>query len=271
MKTAEGSDVVAEDGSGLAASTDLQLYASRASTCVRCGLAQGRTTVVFGDGDPRARLLLVGEAPGLQEDRQGLPFVGPSGQLLERLLAEIGLQRDDVYICNVVKCRPPANRPPQPLEIGACRSWLDTQLRLVSPAVVLTLGNVAAHALLATSTGITRLRGRSYPFEGRDLVPTFHPAAALRAGGRAARAVTASAEPPTGPLAAMREDFALAAQLLAEAGASEGGDGRTRHDGAVLVNAKGACVDPSEAAAHSPAPQGPVQRQGGGGIQSTLF
>jgi uracil-DNA glycosylase len=187
--------------------TDLEAVAAEAAGCTRCRLHQSRTQVVFGQGDPNADLMFVGEAPGFHEDRQGIPFVGPSGQLLNRLLEGIGLRRQDVYICNVVKSRPPQNRDPQPDEIAACRPWLDAQVRLVDPKVVVTLGNFAAKTLLETTTGITRLRGRTYPFQGRVLLPTFHPAAALHAQGRR------TAGPS--PLEAMEDDFRVLAELLA--------------------------------------------------------
>jgi DNA polymerase len=157
--------------------------------------------------------MFVGEAPGFHEDRQGLPFVGPSGQLLNRLLAGIGLRREDVYICNVVKSRPPRNRDPQPDEIAACRPWLDAQIRLVDPKVVVTLGNFAAKTLLETTTGISRLRGGTYPFQGRVLLPTFHPAAALHAEGRRFAGPS--------PREAMEEDFQTLARLLAERAGSQ--------------------------------------------------
>ncbi|HEV2870943.1 MAG TPA: uracil-DNA glycosylase [Actinomycetota bacterium] len=187
--------------------TELEAVAAEAAGCTRCRLHQSRTQVVFGQGDPRADLMFVGEAPGFHEDRQGIPFVGPSGQLLNRLLEGIGLRRQDVYICNLVKSRPPQNRDPQPDEIAACRPWLDAQVRLVDPKVVVTLGNFAAKTLLETTTGITRLRGRTYPFQGRVLLPTFHPAAALHAQGRR------TAGPS--PLEAMEDDFRVLAELLA--------------------------------------------------------
>ena len=189
--------------------TELEAVAAEAAGCTRCRLHQSRTQVVFGQGDPHADLMFVGEAPGFHEDRQGLPFVGPSGQLLNRLLEGIGLRREDVYICNVVKSRPPQNRDPQPDEIAACRPWLDAQIRLVDPKVVVTLGNFAAKTLLETTTGITRLRGRTHPFQGRVLLPTFHPAAALHAQGRR------TAGPS--PLEAMEGDFRVLAELLAAA------------------------------------------------------
>jgi DNA polymerase len=187
--------------------TELEAVAAEASACTRCRLHQSRTQVVFGQGDPHADLMFVGEAPGFHEDRQGVPFVGPSGQLLNRLLEGIGLRRQDVYIANVVKSRPPNNRDPQPDEIAACRPWLDAQIRLVDPKVVVTLGNFAARTLLETTTGITRLRGQTYPFQGRVLLPTFHPAAALHAQGRR------TAGPS--PLEAMEADFRVLAELLA--------------------------------------------------------
>jgi uracil-DNA glycosylase family 4 len=189
--------------------TELEAVAAEAAGCTRCRLHQSRTQVVFGQGDPHADLMFVGEAPGFHEDRQGLPFVGPSGQLLNRLLEGIGLRREDVYVCNVVKSRPPQNRDPQPDEIAACRPWLDAQIRLVDPKVVVTLGNFAAKTLLETTTGITRLRGRTHPFQGRVLLPTFHPAAALHAQGRR------TAGPS--PLEAMEGDFRVLAELLAAA------------------------------------------------------
>jgi DNA polymerase len=163
--------------------TELEALQREASTCTRCKLAAGRTQVVFGMGNPRAGLMFVGEGPGEQEDRQGLPFVGRSGQLLDRLLhEELGIDRSSCYIANVVKCRPPGNRDPEPDEITACRPWLERQLDLVSPRVVVTLGNFATKLLLDTNEGITRLRGRTFPFRGRVLVPTYHPAAVLRGG-----------------------------------------------------------------------------------------
>jgi len=187
--------------------TELEAVAAEAAACTRCRLHESRTQVVFGQGDPHADLMLVGEAPGFHEDRQGIPFVGPSGQLLNRLLEGIGLRRQDVYICNAIKSRPPNNRDPLPDEIAACRPWLDAQVRLVDPRVVVTLGNFAAKTLLETTTGITRLRGRTYPFQGRVLLPTFHPAAALHAQGRR------TAGPS--PLEAMEDDFRVLAELLA--------------------------------------------------------
>jgi uracil-DNA glycosylase len=158
-----------------------------ALACTGCRLADGRTQVVFGVGNPDAELLLVGEGPGAQEDIEGMPFVGRSGQYLDRvILEEMGLTRADLYIANVVKCRPPGNRDPLPDEVAACSPWLEHQLDLVDPSVVVTLGNFATKLLLRTTEGITRLRGRVYPYRRGVLIPTFHPAAVLRGGGEAA-------------------------------------------------------------------------------------
>jgi uracil-DNA glycosylase len=175
--------------------------AAEAATCTRCRLAAGRTNVVFGMGDPHADLMFVGEGPGGEEDRQGLPFVGRSGQLLDRLMRqEMGLTREHCYVANVIRCRPPGNRDPLPDEIEACNPYLEATLELVAPRVVVTLGNFATRRLLETSEGISRLRGRSYTFRGAHLVPTYHPAAALRGGGEI--------------VAEMRADFVRAKRLL---------------------------------------------------------
>ena len=174
---------------------ELAALAAVVVDCTKCRLSENRRNVVFGSGNPDADLMFVGEGPGQREDEQGLPFVGRSGELLEQLLGEIGLARADVYIGNVVKCRPPQNRDPRPDEIDACKGYLRTQLQLIQPKVVVTLGNFASKLLLSTDTGITRLRGTAYEWWGRFLVPTFHPAAALRGSARV--------------LAEMREDFQL--------------------------------------------------------------
>ncbi|MEE8490746.1 MAG: uracil-DNA glycosylase [Acidimicrobiia bacterium] len=158
----------------------LQLLAKEAAGCVRCRLHEGRTNVVFGEGNPEADLMFIGEGPGQHEDEQGLPFVGRSGELLSSLLEAVGLSRSQVYIANVVKCRPPGNRDPRQDEIDECKGYLAEQIRLVDPAVVITLGNFSTKLLLKTEVGITRMRGQAYPWWGRHVVPTFHPAAALR-------------------------------------------------------------------------------------------
>jgi DNA polymerase len=135
-------------------------------------------------GDPNADLMFVGEAPGAEEDLQGLPFVGRSGKLLDQLmLEEIGITRDRCFIANTLMCRPPGNRDPEPDEVATCRPWLDQKLEMIQPRVVVTLGNFATKLLLDTKEGITKLRGRTYPFRSGVLVPTFHPAAVLRGGG----------------------------------------------------------------------------------------
>ncbi len=168
----------------LASVETLEALAVIAQDCTQCSLATGRTHVVFGSGPATASVMIVGEAPGHAEDEQGVPFVGRSGKLLDKLLGEIGLDRDDVYIANVVKCRPPKNRDPRADEIDACKGYLMHQVELIDPKVLLTLGNFSMKLLLRTTTGITRMRGRAYVWWGRFLVPTFHPAAALRGGER---------------------------------------------------------------------------------------
>jgi len=149
--------------------------------CVRCRLSEKRTRIVFGTGNSRARLMFVGEGPGYDEDRQGLPFVGRAGQLLNRIIESIGMKRDDVYIANVVKCRPPENRTPLPDEIATCSPFLLRQIEAIRPQVVCALGGVAVQTLLGTSAPISRVRGefRSLP-DGTLVMPTFHPAYLLR-------------------------------------------------------------------------------------------
>ncbi len=158
--------------------------ARSAAVCTRCRLAEGRTNVVFGVGDPSADLLFVGEGPGREEDLTGEPFVGRSGRLLDALVTEeLGMTRNEFYIANVVKCRPPNNRDPLPDEVEACGPYLEEQIATIAPRVTITLGNFAARRLLGTDQGVTALRGRAYPFGDGVLVPTFHPAYALRGGG----------------------------------------------------------------------------------------
>ena len=161
---------------------------AEALACTKCQLASTRTQVVFGVGDPQADLMFVGEGPGEQEDLSGEPFVGRAGKLLTSLIEEIGLSRAEVYIANVVKCRPPGNRDPQPGEIEACRPYLEAQMGFIQPKVIVTLGNFATKLLLDTKTGITKLRGQEYPYPGEDdagrvIIPTLHPSAVLRSGG----------------------------------------------------------------------------------------
>ena len=151
-----------------------------ASQCVKCGLHETRTNVVFGEGDAAARLMFVGEAPGRDEDMQGRPFVGRAGQLLTRIIESIGLTREEVYIANILKCRPPKNRNPLPDEIACCLPYLTEQIELIRPRIICALGAFAAQTLIGTSEGITRLRGTFYDYHGVKLMPTFHPAACLR-------------------------------------------------------------------------------------------
>jgi DNA polymerase len=165
------------------AATELDVFATEVAGCTKCRLAEGRTQVVFGVGDPKADLMFVGEAPGYHEDQQGKPFVGQAGKLLDDLLAGIGLARDQVYVANVLKCRPPGNRDPQPDEIEACESHLFRQISLIEPKVVATLGNFATKLLSGKPTGIKRVHGAEQETRlgGRRvlLYPLYHPAAAL--------------------------------------------------------------------------------------------
>jgi uracil-DNA glycosylase family 4 len=167
----------------VAAVTELHAYRDEVAGCTRCALAGGRTQVVFGSGDPNADLMFVGEAPGFHEDKQGVPFVGAAGKLLDQLLAGIGLTRPDVYVANVLKCRPPGNRDPMPEEIEACEAHLWRQIELIQPRVVATLGNFATKLLSGRPTGITRVHGQEQEttLGGRRvlLYPLYHPAAAL--------------------------------------------------------------------------------------------
>ena len=191
--------------------------------CTRCRLAGGRTQVVWMDGNPDAALMFVGEAPGFHEDRQGLPFVGAAGQLLDTMLRSIGLDRTQCTICNVIKCRPPGNRDPMPDEIESCRPFLEAQLRFIRPRVIVTLGNFATRFILAKQVSISRVRGQRFEIElpprqegqpegqarGRGslatVIPTFHPAAVLHGGGNASPQFNA-----------LQEDFRLIASVLAE-------------------------------------------------------
>ena len=151
--------------------------------CQRCKLGKGRKNLVFGVGNPRARLVFVGEGPGADEDQQGEPFVGEAGQVLNRIITAMGLKREDVYICNVVKCRPPGNRDPEQEEIAACSAYLLRQLRAIRPEAVVALGKFAAQTLLETKEPISKLRGRFRDFHGIPLMPTYHPSFLLRRQG----------------------------------------------------------------------------------------
>jgi uracil-DNA glycosylase family 4 len=183
----------------------LEQIAQEASSCTKCTLADGRTTVVFGNGDPTADLMFIGEAPGFHEDRQGVPFVGAAGGLLNGLLEGIGLTRDDVYVANVLKCRPPGNRDPRPDEIEACTPWLLEQIDRIDPKVICSLGNFATRFLLGKPVGISRVRGQRFTWRGRVLIPTFHPAAVLHGGGRGSNAMSQ-----------MEDDLRMVAKILEE-------------------------------------------------------
>ncbi len=151
------------------------------ATCQKCALGRTRTKSVFSDGIPNSKLMLIGEAPGFNEDQQGRPFVGRAGQLLDQILASVGLSREDIYICNTIKCRPPDNRDPLPEEKASCRAYLDQQLEILKPRLILLCGKVALSSFLSGVTGITKVRGKWFdgPF-GSKMMPIFHPAYLLR-------------------------------------------------------------------------------------------
>ncbi len=158
----------------------LQTIREDIGDCIRCKLHKGRTKIVFGDGHPHAKLLFIGEGPGRDEDLQGLPFVGRAGKLLTQMIEAMGLKRSDVYICNVVKCRPPENRAPEGDEVEACSPFLFRQIDLVAPKVIVCLGAIAAQTILETTRGISQFRGQWQEFRGRKLMATYHPAYLLR-------------------------------------------------------------------------------------------
>ncbi len=183
----------------------LEEAAAEASTCTRCRLAQGRTQVVYGVGNPHADLMFIGEGPGYYEDKQGEPFVGAAGQLLNTMLGEIGIRREDVYIGNVIMCRPPGNRDPLPDEIEACTPWLEEKIRLIDPRVIVALGNFATRFILNKPVSISRVRGQRFTWHGRIVIPTFHPAAILHGGGQNST-----------QMQLLRQDFAELKAALAE-------------------------------------------------------
>jgi uracil-DNA glycosylase family 4 len=158
----------------------LRMLRQEIGDCKRCPLSNGRKNLVFGDGNPEAGLVFVGEAPGRDEDIRGEPFVGRAGELLTKIISAMGLSRKDVYICNVIKCRPPGNRDPDPREIEKCRPFLEKQLEILSPKVICALGSFAARTLLNTEDKISLLRGRIWDYGGIPLVPTYHPSYLLR-------------------------------------------------------------------------------------------
>lgn len=208
---------------------ELDELAADASACTACALCETRNSVVFGTGSHSADLVFVGEAPGRNEDEQGVPFVGAAGNLLDRLCSDVGIVREQVYICNILKCRPPGNRDPEPGEIASCTPYLDRQLELLDPLVVVSLGAFATRYLLDRQVGVTRVRGRRFRWRNdATLIPTLHPAAVLRGGAS--------------KLQDAREDFAViratidkartyrAKNRAASAGAATGADAPERVD-----------------------------------------
>ncbi|MDQ3940770.1 MAG: uracil-DNA glycosylase [Actinomycetota bacterium] len=194
----------------------------QALVCTRCRLSTTRTQVVWAAGNLDSNVLFIGEGPGFHEDKQGEPFVGAAGQLLDTLLGEVGLDRTKVAIVNVVKCRPPGNRDPLPDEIESCRPYLEAQLQYMRPTVIVTLGNFATRFITGLQIGITRARGQRFEYQGAAVVPTFHPAAALR-GGRFGG---------MSPVDAIRQDLQIVVRILTEATARPG---RSAEGGAAVV------------------------------------
>lgn len=181
VDTESGAQVVDVRTRGLKGAAALAQLRETIGDCTRCKLhGLGRRQVVFGSGNPEARLMFVGEAPGADEDLQGFPFLGRAGQLLTKIIESIGLTRDEVYIANVIKCRPPQNRNPEPDEVEICQAFLFGQVDIIAPRVIVALGTFAAQVLLATTDPISRLRGQTYAYRGTSLIPTFHPAYLLR-------------------------------------------------------------------------------------------
>lgn len=158
---------------------DLEILKKKTEECLGCSLGAGRTNLVFGQGNPNANVVFVGEAPGRNEDSQGIPFVGAAGKILTELLASIGITREDVFISNVLKCRPPENRDPLPAEVAACKPILFEQLKIINPIIVVTLGAHAARTILNQDVSISRIRGTIFEVEGYKVFPVFHPAATI--------------------------------------------------------------------------------------------
>jgi len=174
----------APEEAGGSARLSLPMVRAELGECKRCKLHRGRTNIVFGVGNPAANLVFVGEAPGYDEDRQGEPFVGAAGQLLDKMIVAMGLHREDVYIANCLKCRPPQNRDPEPDEVAACQPFLRQQIEAIAPRLIVTLGKFAAQTLLRSDAPISALRGRWHRYYGIPLMPTFHPAFLLRSPER---------------------------------------------------------------------------------------
>jgi len=162
----------------------LTVLKQKASACTACQLSGSRTNLVFGAGNPAAGLMLIGEAPGYYEDMQGEPFVGKAGQLLNKMFTAIHFARQDIYIANILKCRPPKNRDPLPEEINSCRSFLERQIEIIKPILICTLGRIATQALLGIDTPISRARGKVYNFKGTSVIPVYHPSYLLRNAGK---------------------------------------------------------------------------------------
>lgn len=182
-ESAEGGAASGEKAEGEAAGSAAEVMASlveEAQGCELCCLSEGRTTVVVGEGDIACRLMFIGEGPGADEDRQGRPFVGRAGVLLTKIIDAMGLAREDVYITNVVKCRPPGNRVPEPDEIVACMPYLERQVAAIEPEVICTLGNVATQTVTGERRPISDMHGKTYEYRGISVIPTYHPAACLR-------------------------------------------------------------------------------------------
>ena len=169
-----------DDGTASERAGLLDQLREKALACTDCDLSEGRNMVVFGSGNPDADLMFIGEGPGAEEDRQGLPFVGPAGELLTKIIKAIELDRDQVYIANIVKCRPPRNRDPRPEEVAACRGYLESQIELIRPRVIVLLGKVAAQTLLGNDLTLGRMRGQWYRVRDVETRVTYHPAALLR-------------------------------------------------------------------------------------------
>ncbi len=172
--------ILTKTGTKLDKASALKALRKKIGDCQRCKLSASRTNIVFGEGNPQAKLMFIGEGPGMAEDIQGRPFVGDAGKLLTRLIEKMGFKREDVYIANIVKCRPPMNREPEEDEINACKPFIEEQIKIINPRVIISLGKVSAQNLINTKVPISKLRGRFYDYIDIPLMPTFHPAYLLR-------------------------------------------------------------------------------------------
>lgn len=180
LKESGVATIVNVPSSSLTKLQQLQNLRAEIGDCIRCKLCEGRTKLVFGDGNPEARLMFIGEAPGFDEDQQGVPFVGKAGQLLTKMIGAMGFKREDVYIANIIKCRPPGNRNPEPDEIASCKPFLKRQVEIIAPQVIVCLGTFAAQSLLGTDEKISRLRGNFRTYHDIPVMATYHPAFLLR-------------------------------------------------------------------------------------------